>query len=973
LAHNRPDIAERSWLFEIDEEFRAGMSSETGGLGRARPAGPPQARKPREHRTSSFVTGHESQKVPAISFEESPGSSNAEDRPDPANSGGLQLDPAGRDSRKQSWTRLSAFAQMSMPDSAGSEIGRAARKELIRRLDSLELRLRDHASAHSQPFKAIPPGLEAKPSAGQNARATTATDSPGEQQTQESGRHDPAAALAADGSEELAGTFGGEDRHDRQTGWTGDVATLEGSGAHPVETAERCSRELCRSLTPGESAVGEFPHVATLPPDGVDRGNQNALMRQIDAANTRLSGQFQAAFAAATAKMSTLRTADASAIENVGMLRGADQSQKARAALEQAPETLGQHLEFAATSFASANEKSMTELSAQREETCRSVTSAARDTKAAQSLLRSGATEQAILDAIASLRALHEETANRATLVWTSIQASLEQVVGLCARLEAASTCARADRPSGDPNDPFLPLLARLAQQGKDAAPQLNGTGSTRAGGNESARGGDPPATGDIDTSGFLLECGHGVPGSKENRKPQGRATPLEILREREDSPSRKDFISAARQAARTAQLIGQGNASELRGGKNLAWLLRHANRLFATYRRPLAIGMAISLTLVVAVALGRLVILDKMRDFLPALPRELHSATGSKSQANAEMAPGPNSVNQTAATQPLPPLSPAAPSSVNASGKVGAPQRPSTTSNARGAANLPDPLAPPENFASSDGAGERAQLTPRAISGSDAIVAAAILPQKQQPALGSARGPVAADSPPGGSVGEMLARAQAGDLAAQFELAAHYAEDSSTKGNLALAVQWYERAADQGHAVAEYRLASLYEKGRGVAKDIERAKELYQRAAEKGNIRAMHNLGVLAAEGSDGKPNYTSAALWFSKAAGYGIKDSQYNFAVLLARGLGVPRDFVRSYTWFAIVAATGEADAARKRDEVAARLTSSELAAANAAAAAFVPAIPDRAANEPTPPSPAQEAAKAHSGPNKSNVSGL
>jgi localization factor PodJL len=176
--------------------------------------------------------------------------------------------------------------------------------------------------------------------------------------------------------------------------------------------------------------------------------------------------------------------------------------------------------------------------------------------------------------------------------------------------------------------------------------------------------------------------------------------------------------------------------------------------------------------------------------------------------------------------------------------------------------------------------------------------------------------------------------------------------------GKLALARQWYEKAAQQGHAVAEFRLASLYEKGRGgVSKDIERAKELYQRAAEKGNIRAMHNLGVLAAEGSDGKSNYTSAALWFSKAAGYGIKDSQYNFAALLGRGLGATKDLVRSYTWFAIVAATGDADAARKSDQVAARLTSSELSAANAAAAAFVPDTPDRAANEPAPPSAGQD----------------
>ena len=80
-----------------------------------------------------------------------------------------------------------------------------------------------------------------------------------------------------------------------------------------------------------------------------------------------------------------------------------------------------------------------------------------------------------------------------------------------------------------------------------------------------------------------------------------------------------------------------------------------------------------------------------------------------------------------------------------------------------------------------------------------------------------------------------------------------------------------------------------------------------------------------------------------------------------------------MQSYTWFAIVAATGDADAVCKRDEVAARLTSSELSAANAAAAAFVPDTPDRAANEPAPPPPGQDTAKANALPVKSKVSGL
>lgn len=115
-----------------------------------------------------------------------------------------------------------------------------------------------------------------------------------------------------------------------------------------------------------------------------------------------------------------------------------------------------------------------------------------------------------------------------------------------------------------------------------------------------------------------------------------------------------------------------------------------------------------------------------------------------------------------------------------------------------------------------------------------------------------------------------------------------------------------------------------------------------------------MHNLAVLAADGGDaGKPDYATAAQWFKKAAEYGVRDSQYNLAVLLARGLGIQQNFVAAYMWFSIVAAQGDDDAARKRDDVGARLNANELAAAKAMADAFRAKTPDPAANDVEAPS--------------------
>jgi localization factor PodJL len=123
------------------------------------------------------------------------------------------------------------------------------------------------------------------------------------------------------------------------------------------------------------------------------------------------------------------------------------------------------------------------------------------------------------------------------------------------------------------------------------------------------------------------------------------------------------------------------------------------------------------------------------------------------------------------------------------------------------------------------------------------------------------------------------------------------------------------------------------------VKKNLETARRYYMAAGEAGHAKALHNLAVLYAEGIDGKPDYQTAAKWFGKAAGYGVADSQYNLAVLYARGIGVEQNLAESYKWFALAAQDGDAEAARRRDELAARLDQQSWQAAMKAVQAFVP----------------------------------
>jgi localization factor PodJL len=281
--------------------------------------------------------------------------------------------------------------------------------------------------------------------------------------------------------------------------------------------------------------------------------------------------------------------------------------------------------------------------------------------------------------------------------------------------------------------------------------------------------------------------------------------------------------------------------------------------------------------------------------------------------------------------------------------------------------------LTPPASVLATEGLGMTTPLNPmppQSGEGSPSILSApgANLPGGITGSITrpAGRPPAAARAPfalPNGSgsadrlpeeIGSVRLRsaATAGDAAAAYEVGVRFAEGRGVPADMAEAAHWFERAAVKGLAPAQFRYGSLLEKGQGVKKDLAQARRLYLAAAAKGNAKAMHNLAVLYAEGIDGKPEYAVAAQWFRKAADRGVADSQFNLGVLYARGLGVEMSLADSYKWFALAAAKGDKDAAKKRDDIAARLDAKALAAAEHAVKAFVAEPqPEEAVNVPQP----------------------
>ncbi|HLH11187.1 MAG TPA: hypothetical protein VKV77_04815 [Methylovirgula sp.] len=392
----------------------------------------------------------------------------------------------------------------------------------------------------------------------------------------------------------------------------------------------------------------------------------------------------------------------------------------------------------------------------------------------------------------------------------------------------------------------------------------------------------------------FLIEPGSGFPGRREAGQAQD-----------EPAPTRANFIAAARRAAQAAQketaaaVAQNGARNPLPTKPDHASFIQQTRNFIAQHKRPVVLSLA-----ALFVAIGAYAVIKSLGHGQASL------------SYNADT---PAAVAPVALSAPAPSISQAmTPVTVH-------PQLPRPAQMASAA---PPPAAQTTQQQSAAPTPANVDLTPTGSIGKSKNAASA------EHAVTEA---------------ELETAAQSGNAKAQFMLATDYTEGRHVTRDLAAAAQWYAKAAAQGLAPAQYRLASFYEKGLGVPRDLAQARAWYRKAAERGNIRAMHNLAVLAAGGGDsGRPDYATAAQWFKKAADYGVRDSQYNLAVLLARGLGVPQNLVSSYAWFAIVAAQGDDDAAKKRDDVGARLDPNQLAAAKAQAGAFRPRTPDAEANE-------------------------
>jgi len=114
----------------------------------------------------------------------------------------------------------------------------------------------------------------------------------------------------------------------------------------------------------------------------------------------------------------------------------------------------------------------------------------------------------------------------------------------------------------------------------------------------------------------------------------------------------------------------------------------------------------------------------------------------------------------------------------------------------------------------------------------------------------------------------DLLKSAENGNAGAQFTVARSYELGKRVKSDKKKAIQWYTKAADQGHTDAAYRLGLLYYKGLGGFKiDLKKAFQYLSLAAKANHKNSQANLAKMYANGDGVTRNEQMSDYWYEQA----------------------------------------------------------------------------------------------------------
>jgi TPR repeat protein len=160
-----------------------------------------------------------------------------------------------------------------------------------------------------------------------------------------------------------------------------------------------------------------------------------------------------------------------------------------------------------------------------------------------------------------------------------------------------------------------------------------------------------------------------------------------------------------------------------------------------------------------------------------------------------------------------------------------------------------------------------------------------------------------------------------------QYELGRRMEHGLGLQANLKKAMEWYAKAAEQGHPAAQARLGQAYEEGSGVKRDTEEALKWFRKAAEQGHADSQNHLGFLHFVGRRVAHDDQQAERWFRKAAEQGHAEAQSYLGIMLADKSSLPADYIQAHMWLQLSEEGGYGLAAMQREDIERRMTSTQI----------------------------------------------
>jgi len=100
-----------------------------------------------------------------------------------------------------------------------------------------------------------------------------------------------------------------------------------------------------------------------------------------------------------------------------------------------------------------------------------------------------------------------------------------------------------------------------------------------------------------------------------------------------------------------------------------------------------------------------------------------------------------------------------------------------------------------------------------------------------------------------------------------QFILGYSYKEGNGVNQFPLKALEWFLKAAAQGHVTSQYQVSKMYRDGEGVTQDNAESAKWMLKAAEQGNELAQYEMGLFYSDGVGVQKDNFEAVKWMKKA----------------------------------------------------------------------------------------------------------